>query len=829
MATGETNDISSRTNPRAAHPSRATCKPARPMRADTVLIPVLFAAFVSAPPSAEAQGGALRAGAAGGPVAGAELSQRFAIAPQPLAAALDRFSEATGISFAYTTSQLAGVRSPGVTGEFTPRRALARLLAGTGITQEFTSADTVTLVQAQQEGGPVQVGPITVEGQAARGSDTVEGFRAYTSTTATNADVPLMETPATVSVLTRDFLATLSVRELEDALQYVPGAGTQATTQGQDPAFNLRGFNNIADSVYIDGYLAPRSRYHFDPSLYERIDVLKGTSSILFGVASPGGVANYVSKKPLFETRYAIAGAAGSFDLFRGSVDATGPIGKGGNLAGRLIVVGHTQNQTQNGKNRDRSFNERVIVKPSLTWLTPGRGELNLSYEYSHQDAPQDPGVRRIDDGRILFNLAPSVGPEAFFEKEYHVFNGQFEQPLNDHWQFTIGATLMRSDQEGIDDFPLFGPLDGSPIPLFNNLTIEDVEQEEIKAELGGRFNTGDYLRHRITVGLNHREGQNELYWGRPAEERFIDPIAPVFPPAAQFLAVVPIFRDRLSETSFYVQDYISVGESLKVFGGLRYTDFETEAVDLEDSTFSSFGGDQVLDGSAGIIYNANTWFNPFFSYMTSTEGQRALLRSGDAPAREARQFELGLKSEWLDGALATTISVFDIEQTNQTEFAPDDPDFLFSVLSGTQKTQGLELEWVGRLTDRVRVYGGFSYLDAEFTDSVENDGNAPFAVPKHKVSLFGEYLFTGAFEGLSVGAGFIHVGERFGDNANSYELPTYERIDVTIGYQRDDMNVRLGIENLFDEDYIAGTNGSGHNLMQGTRRFFTLSAEYTF
>ncbi len=755
-------------------------------------------------------------------------AQRFDIPAGDLQSALLALSQQVDLQLLYPAELTAGLQTQGVQGSYTPDDALRQLIAGTGLVYRFSDANTVTLVAAQDGDGPMRLGPITVEGQAETGTGPVEGFRASNSVSASNVDAPLIETPATVNVLTADFLDAISARELEDALQYVPGAGVQATTQGQDPAFSLRGFNNIADSVFIDGYLAPRSRYHFDPSLYDRIDVLKGTSSILFGVAAPGGIVNFIAKKPMFESRYAIEGAVGSFDLFRGSLDVTGAIA-GDTLAGRLIVTGHTQNQTQNGKNRDRSFDERIIVKPSLLLHTPGDGELYLSYEYSHQNAPQDPGIRRLDDGRILFNLAPSVGPEAFFEKEYHIFNGQFVQPLNDDWQILIGGTLMRGDQEGIDDFPLFGPLDGSPIPLFNNLTFEDVEQEEIRAEVSGGFNTGVHVRHQVTFGVNHRDGQNELYWGRPSEARFIDPVNPVFPPLADFLPVVPIFRDRLKETSFYLQDSIRIGEALNVFGGVRFTDLETEAVDLEDSTFSSFGNDEVVDGSVGVIYNANPWFNPFFSYMTSTEGQRALLRSGDAPARESRQFELGLKSEWLDGALATTISVFDIEQTNQTEFDPDDPDFLFSVLSGTQETQGVEIEWVGQVTDQIRVFGGFSFLDAEFSDSVENKGNTPFAVPKHKFSLFAEYLFGGSLQGLSAGGGLIHVGERFGDNANSYELPTYERFDLTIGYQRDGLDLRLGIENLFDKNYVAGTNGSGHNLIQGARRFFTVSARYSF
>ena len=143
----------------------------------------------------------------------------------------------------------------------------------------------------------------------------------------------------------------------------------------------------------MDGYRAFPVRYPFDLSLYSRIDVLKGTSSILYGIAEPGGVVNFITKKPQFESRYRVEGAVGSFDFARATFDATGPLNEDKTLAYRLIVTGHTQNQVNTGISSDRNIDERAIVKPMLTWLTPTGGELQLSYEYGHQDVTGSSGA----------------------------------------------------------------------------------------------------------------------------------------------------------------------------------------------------------------------------------------------------------------------------------------------------------------------------------------------------------------------------------------------------------------------------------------------------
>lgn len=262
------------------------------------------------------------------------------------------------------------------------------------------------------------------------------------------------------------------------------------------------------------------------------------------------------------------------------------------------------------------------------------------------------------------------------------------------------------------------------------------------------------------------------------------------------------------------------------MFGGLSWTDTEF------DFGGFSVGEDESLDGSIGLIYNQNAWLNPFASYATSLQPQRGELAGGGiVPFSEAEQIEVGLKSEWFGGRLRTTASLFQIEKTNIAQDAPDTPDPTDLVLAGDQRTRGAELEAVGQITDRISLIAGYSFLDAEFNESTTgNEGNTPRMVPEHKVSLFGQYAFGGALEGWRGGVGFIHVGDRWATNANTLELPTYERVDLNLAYERGPFHFRANIENVFDEDYIIGSSSERTSILeQGTPRLFTLTAGYEF
>jgi len=753
----------------------------------------------------------------------------YEIPAGPLAPALNRLAREAGLVLAFDPELARGKRTAGLDGQFTPQKALERLLADTGLGYRITETNQLVIAPLPEDGGDetLLLDPIQVAGEGPG------GFRADRSSSATNVNARLIETPATVNVLTRDFLDTVKQRRLEDVLQFVPGIGTE---QGETStsAFNIRGFsgNTLSFSggtVFVDDYRAPGRRYHFDDSLYERIDILKGTSGVLYGTAPPGGIVRYVSKRPEFESRHRLESTLGSFETARGMFDSTGPLNDDKTLAYRLIATGSTFNQTVHGESDDVSFDDRLIVKPAIRWLTPTGGDLYVGYEYSHHENAFDQGVARLN-GDFLFRGEPLLGPQSFVERDNHVVVAELTQPVADNWEVFLGGSYNRTDIEFLLD-RADQDRGGDP-NLFRRFTRlrtdHGQDQSEIRGEIRGRFSTGELIEHQLTLGGNWYEAEESgSEQSQIATNDAIDPRNPMFSPID--ISPSPILQVALNEeTKFYLQDFISIGQKLKVFGGLAYTDAEIE-FSFPEFDFTSAGEEEAFDWSVGVVYNQSHWLNPFVSYSTSLTPQRGVLADGGlTPFREGEQIDLGLKSEWLGDRLATTASLFQIEQTNIAEGDPNNPGF--SILIGDQRTRGFEFEAAGSITDQISIIGGYSYLDAEFTRSLEgNEGNTPHSVPKHKFSTFGQYAFPGDLEGWSAGIGFIHVGERQGDNDNSFELPTYERVDLNIAYERGPFDFQARVENVFDEDYIVGSNGRTDTFPQGAPRFFTLSVGYDF
>lgn len=758
-------------------------------------------------------------------------ARQYNIPAGPLDRALTQFIETSGLFLAGTADLATGVQSPGVQGSYTAEQALEQLLAGSGLSYRFSNANTITLEPAPAQ----QVGEVTLPMMVITGmADQIEGFRARQSSSATNVDAALIETPATVNVITPDFIEAIGGRRLDDVIQYVPGGGVSASNRDGTFQLNIRGFDTSqrgggegTGGVIVDSLRFGVRRYHYDPALYERIDILKGPGGLLYGAGSPGGTVRYVTKTPQFESAHRIEGTVGSYDTRRAEFDSTGALNESQTLAYRLVLVAQDANQTVHGRNDDISYDERFIFNPQLTWLTPGGGELRLSYEYSHHDSPLDYGIFRLNDGRFTFDTAPFLGPDSFNEREHHIGSVSFSQPLSEDWTLHLAGNYSQSDIEALWDFACCGPDTDNRGARITRSFPEDYDAYGLRAELKGKLQTGRAVTHDITLGVSRFKADGGNIQTQLFEAGAIDLTNPVFGPYnLNNIDPFPTLSGS-SETSVYLQDFVSIGEQLKVFGGLRYQDVD---VFLNFPTFDSFseGADTTLDYTLGAIYNANSWFNPFVSYGTAMTSQLGRLVGGDLiPFKDATQIEIGNKSEWFDGRLATTVSIFQIEQTNIAE--SDLVNDGFSILVGDQRTRGLEFEAAGQIGDRFSLLAGYSYLDAEFTKSTTGDeGNTPYSVPKHNVSLFGQYNFDGMIDGLQAGLGVVYVGERFGDNANTYKLPTYTRVDAFAAYEFGHFDVSLSINNLLDKKYIEGS-ANDSNSAQGARRFFMLKVGYDF
>ena len=666
----------------------------------------------------------------------------------------------------------------------------------------------------------------------------VYGLRAERSSTALGLDAALKETPATVNVITRNFLDSIQPRSVEDMLQYTPGVSA-GNFNGVGQEFNIRGFsaNTVGDNggqpIFIGDYRGPALRYNFDQSLFERIDFLKGTNGILYGAAPPGGIIRFVPRRPRFDGEHRIDVQVGSYDLRRLTVDSTGSRNDDQTLAYRVIATASEFNSTGHGQNDDEVFDERTILKPSLTWRTPTGGEVYVSYEYNDYENVYEPGIPVLPDGSFLFNNDPlSSSDGGIISNTHSIVTAEVTQPINDNWDLFLGGNLI--DTNGTSRWNMAFRAGSTGLFRLEHRfrPSQDNDQIEGRAEIRGRFSTRGQMNHQLTVGVNHYDSAREIL-GQNAERTsdLIDPFNPVFP--ANVLEANPEFFFRVVNTvmQIYLQDYISIGEKWNFFGGISYLDGEATREDAnpERGTLE----DDTVDFSMGVVYNHSPLVNPFITYSTSLMPQNGNLLNGDPiPFREGEQLEIGWKGELFDGNALFTGSVFEIEQTNIAEGLPNNPGF--SALVGTQRTRGLELELVGSVTDNFSVIAGYSYLDAEITDNTTGlEGNTPQDVPENKASLFGQYEFTGTLDGWSVGIGAIYVDEREGTNRNedSRTLPSYTRFDWTVGFDKGPYTVRGTVENIFDEEYAQGSGLGqfGNIAAQGARRFLTLSLSYAF
>ena len=458
-----------------------------------------------------------------------------------------------------------------------------------------------------------------------------------------------------------------------------------------------------------------------------------------------------------------------------------------------------------------------MIFKPQVAWISDTGTRINLAYEYSEQENIADPGIIRFSDGSFGFNGPSLVSEQSYSDQANHIVTGSIQHPITDHWSTTLAASYGDSHVEALWDAvqrrttPEKGGLIDRDIIKF----ATDFDHKEGRIEFEGLHQWGK-VDNTATIGFTVRHESYNTDRVQASKRNSIDPQNPVFVPVADLGPYTRNIAWTIKEKGTYFQNYAQVGEKLNIFGGLRYIDVETD--------FQNDGGsDNAIDYSLGAVFNQSAWFNPFVSYSTSLTPQVGTLATGEpVPFSEGEQIEVGLKSEWLDDSLITTVSAFEIRQSNQVESDP--ADRMLSVVKGNQKVRGFELEAVGKLAENLAVTAGYSYLDAEYTTSTQYEGNRPVNVPRHKVSVMLSYRLINHSELWDLGLGVVHTTDRAGDDGNSFELPDFTRLDASIGWQREQVSLRLALENLLDEEYISGSSGVFAN--QGLPRSVFLTVD---
>ncbi|WP_198029869.1 TonB-dependent receptor [Methylosinus sp. sav-2] len=772
----------------------------------------------------------------------------------PLTEALTAFADQNDLRLSYDARLTRGVRTRGLSGQFTTQDALRALLEGTTLTYRFADngrSVLITLAQAdngvRNDAGAESLPPIDVGAERAvpagrpgngSGGD-AKTYNPKNTSTATKIDTPIMETPFSVKAVPQQVLQDQQVIRVEKALQNVSGVLPMPGNQGLGDIFIIRGFFN--DTIYRDGFALPgvlgggtTKRYTAN---LERIEVLKGPGSILYGRSEPGGIVNLVTKQPLETPYHAIQQQAGSFDFYRTTIDSTGPLNEEKSLLYRVNIAYENA-----GSFRDFVENEGVFIAPVVRWNIDAATRANFEFEYQQFDERPDPGIPPLGSGPAPIQRTRFVGdPLNSVNKGYRTLYGlNWSHDFDENWTLTHRFTF---EHMAFDNRTMFfgkANADGTLGRFYNQAPDTTSDRYYTTLNLTGKIDTGP-VRHKLLFGYDYFHIDDKLVGLRNCcvVASPFNIYAPTYLPYT-VIPVSPATIGRLDLSqewhSLYFQDQMELPYNFFAMGGFRF-DSATAVNNLANVITTK---EEQVSPRGGLLWRPAPWLSVYGSYSQGFGAANSVLRSDGAlfPAQTSEQWEAGLKAEADDGRLTATFAYFDLKKRNLPVPDPLNPNLRRTI--GEAETRGIEFDVSGEVLPGLRVIGAYSYLpfakitkDSDASGGYRNQGKRLYLAPEHYGSFWTTYEFQQAsLLGLKVGAGVVAVGPREGDQGNSYQLPGYAIVNVMgsyswrIGPTR--VTAQLNIDNLADEHYFVGSN-SGNFIMPGAPRTFLGSLKVEF
>ncbi len=733
----------------------------------------------------------------------------YHISDGSLGQALSQFARDAGILFTGESTLTDGKTSKGLDGEYTVEEGFRKLLAGSGLTYTITNDNAVAIKVAETGSDAESTLPaVKVSGKAVYDFNDPYNtdYSLPNATTATKTDTPIMDTPVSIQVVPQAVLKDQQAYKIEDAVKNV--SGIQKRAFGGADNFIIRGFDSTR-LLFRNGTRIPL--VNLDLANVQQIEVLKGPASILFGRIEPGGMINAVTKRPQEDAHYSLEQRFGSYDYYRTEANATGAITDDKSLLYRVDLSYLDTNSF-----RDSGFDKRIFVAPSFTWKPVESTEFNLSYEYLDEDRPFDSGHPAIGKhlGQLPINRQFDQ-PGLFDNFQYHLVDFNWSHKFNDQWQLRNGVTALFYDADWEETYT-WGLSDDRSVGRSSWFGRHNRNQQTVYLDLNGKFETFG-VKHNILIGGDYFN-QNEKSAVTDIDLGSIDIYNPVFPNLdLDAIRNAPTNDNFISENSWYgiyFQDQITLWDKLHILGGGRY-DITTSGTGFSENSLAeakaNFSDIEInkFNPRVGILYQPWQWLSVYGNYIESIGApNNGRTRSGTPFSPEsAEQYEVGFKTELFDKRLTSTIAFFHLTKTNVLTPDPNDPQF--SVAIGEARSQGIEVDVSGQITDELNLIGTYAWTDTKITqDTRGNQGNRlPFA-PLHSGSLWLKYDFQQTFlKGFSFGAGVYAADKRFGDNQNSYFDGAYARVDLMAAYKFNigstRLTTQLNINNVTDTEYF--------------------------
>lgn len=767
------------------------------------LTPLMLALSLLAAPLAA------QAASAQTPVAQATAaSVDFAVAPGALAQALKQFAGESHVNFSYDPAILGNRSSAGVTGRYTVSDALARLLAGSGLvaTQD---ADGYRLSVAPApsptavKGGVAQLTTIQVSGAASSTS----GFVANRTTVGTKTNTDVLNIPGSVSVITQDELRTRNVQDLQQALNYTSSVVTdEFGSDARFDYFRIRGFDETALGTYRDGlpdripgnYTATRLETYG----LESVDVLKGSTSSLFGLNAPGGLVNAVTKRPPSTPLAEVYTTVGDGHTETG-MDIGGPIDADGKWSYRL---------TAKWQNAERGYidtrDNRAYVAPALTYRPDADTSLTILADYSKRNTSDSRGYPEgYNISRDTFLGEPDYNK---FETWQRNIGYLFDHKFNSNWSFHSSARYTSTNltyddtYDAGDGVDADGYMDRSAFNVIGSSERMATDNNVEYDKSWGIFDSKTLLGVEYTHDNTH---EDELY-GTAAPINIYNPVYS----GKAGISLDPYLDWRVVQDAVgtYAQEQLEISKKWVVTLGARYDHVRNSATYLDGSGDQDKNGEHDVTKRAGLTYKIDPNFSVYANYSESFQPLVAATANGYSVTSAlkpqlGKQYELGLKYRPENSNALFTASVFDLTQTN----VPENTTPTEQHQIGKVGVKGVELEGKFSLTKRLDATMSYSYWKSEvLNDGGQGyEGNRPVDVPRTVASAWLNYTLPDPVfqRPLTLGAGVRYVGQIYGDDANTVSIGGHTVFDAMVGYQvNNKLSLQLNATNLLNRKYEA-------------------------
>ena len=649
------------------------------------------------------------------------------------------------------------------------------------------------------------------------------------SSSATKTDTPIMQTPVSIQVVNQALMNDTQTIRMKDALKYVSGVTAYNPAGSFDyDNFVIRGFYDYnLTSIYRNGLQTRRAA--FDTANIERIEILKGPSSVLYGRTEPGGMVNRVTKVPLDTEHYAISQQAASFDHYRTTIDFTGPLDSEKHFLYRLNAAYQQADSFVDINHQDRYF-----IAPSFTWRIQPGTEIFVNAEYKRDR-------QRYYDGIPIINGRPApINPKTFLgfggENEYEVMENSiveagFSHQLNESWK-----VRARYHHQFIDY--LFNTYYSNGMVDNVNLSrgtyyepYDKTDVDQANFEILGKFNY--FGEHNLLLGFDWHLYKDKIInycCTTPGSGALVNIYQPTY---SAYPIVTPnnYYVDDERWYGLYGQDQITFLKNWHLLLGFRY-DWASKRNGYDTSSFANITSMNKLSETAfspraGISYDISKDFTFYTSYSRAFAVNNGRgVGNMPLPSQTAEQWEVGLKMAALDGALNGSLALYDLTKKHLSGPDPDNRPFNRAI--GEARSRGIELDLNAQLAEHWNLIGTYSYTDAVLTKSDNGDqGNRLIAVPKHMGSLWAKYSVIPQGEtGLSAALGASFAGQREVNYANTAQLPSYGRLDTAVSYRwkmgKQAYTLNFNIDNLLNKKYFEAGGYGTAGVFPAAPRIFT-------